>query len=86
MGHRANAFRVAARPSLHLSLLRAAHTREPFLHTIGKKATLFEDLPSLARSGAVAVAHRIAVPVVVLLLTARAVVRQDDAESAVLES
>ncbi|MBR1151654.1 hypothetical protein JQ575_13560 [Bradyrhizobium sp. JYMT SZCCT0428] len=38
----AHAFRVAARPSLDLSLLQAANTRKVVLHSNGRKATLFE--------------------------------------------
>jgi hypothetical protein len=43
MIHGAHAFRVAARPSLDLSLLYAANTRKVVLHTNGEKATVFDD-------------------------------------------
>ncbi|MBR1282936.1 hypothetical protein JQ597_12880 [Bradyrhizobium sp. AUGA SZCCT0177] len=43
----AHAFRVAARPSLDLSLLQAANTRKVVLHGNGKMATLFKGVRAL---------------------------------------
>jgi hypothetical protein len=42
MIHGAHAFRVAARPSLDLSLLNAASTRTPFIHRDADNSTLEE--------------------------------------------